>query len=69
MPVSDEDAVATAQLLAAKEGVLAGISGGAAVHVALTVAQRPDFKKARIAVIVPDSGERYISLPWFAPAH
>jgi cysteine synthase len=66
--VSDEDAVAIAQQLAAKEGVLAGISGGAAVHAALAVAARPDFAKARIAVIVPDSGERYISLPWFAPA-
>jgi cysteine synthase A len=67
--VSDEAAVATAQELAAKEGVLAGISGGAAVHAALAVAARPEFAKARIAVIVPDSGERYISLPWFAPAH
>jgi cysteine synthase A len=66
--VTDDQAVATAQELAAKEGVLAGISGGAAVHAALTVAARPDFAKARIAVIVPDSGERYISLPWFAPA-
>jgi cysteine synthase A len=67
--VSDEAAVATARELAAKEGVLAGISGGAAVHAALAVAARPEFAKARIAVIVPDSGERYISLPWFAPAH
>jgi cysteine synthase len=65
--VSDDDAVKTAQMLARGEGVLAGISGGAAVHGALTVAVRPEFAGARIAVIVPDSGERYISLPWFAP--
>ena len=65
--ITDEAAVAAAQRLAAKEGVLAGISGGAAVHAALNIAARPEFAKARIAVIVPDSGERYISLPWFAP--
>jgi len=65
--VDDEDAVATAQLLARREGVLAGISGGAAVHAALTVAARPEYAQARIVVILPDSGERYISLPWFAP--
>lgn len=65
--ISDDDAVATARLLAAREGVLAGISGGAAVAAALLVAARPEFADARIAVIIPDSGERYISLPWFAP--
>jgi cysteine synthase A len=47
--------------------VLAGISAGAAVFAALKVAGRPDFAGARIAVIVPDSGERYVSLPWFGP--
>ncbi len=67
LPVTDDDAVAAAHLLAHREGVLAGISGGAAVHAALVVAARPQFADARIAVIIPDSGERYISLPWFAP--
>ncbi len=65
--IDDEDAVTTAQLLARREGVLAGISGGAAMHAALTVAARPEHAGARIVVILPDSGERYISLPWFAP--
>jgi cysteine synthase A len=67
IPVSDDDAVELAQRLSAQEGVLAGISGAAALHAALTVAARPQFTRARVAVIVPDSGERYISLPWFAP--
>lgn len=67
LPVGDDDAVQTARLLAAREGVLAGISAGAAVAGALQLAARPDFAKSRIAVIIPDSGERYISLPWFGP--
>jgi cysteine synthase A len=68
LKVTDDNAVAVAQQLAQREGVLAGISGGAAVSAALAVAKRPEFARARIAVIVPDSGERYVSLPWFAPA-
>jgi cysteine synthase A len=68
LKVTDDDAVTVAQQLAQREGVLAGISGGAAVSAALVVAQRPEFARARIAVIVPDSGERYVSLPWFAPS-
>ncbi len=67
IPVSDEDAIARAHLLARREGVLAGISCGAAVHGALTLAARPDFSGARIATVLPDSGERYVSLNWFAP--
>jgi cysteine synthase len=67
LTVDDDAAVETAQLLARREGILAGISAGAAVHAALTVAERDEFRRARIAVIVPDSGERYISLPWFGP--
>jgi len=66
--VSDDDAVAVAQQMARREGVLTGISGGAAISAALDVAQRPEFARARIAVVVPDSGERYVSLPWFAPS-
>jgi cysteine synthase len=67
LKVTDDNAVAVAQQLAQREGVLAGISGGAAVSAALAIAKRPEFARARIAVIVPDSGERYVSLPWFAP--
>jgi len=65
--VSDQDAITTAQRCAREEGVLAGISCGAALHAALTVAQRPTAKGKRIAVILPDSGERYVSAPFFAP--
>ena len=65
--VDDEDAIETARALARNEGVLAGISGGAAVWAALQVARRPDAKGARIVTILPDSGERYVSTPFFAP--
>src|SRR5437764_6192241 len=65
--VGDDDAIATARELARREGVLAGISAGAAVHAALGVARRPESRGRRIVVIVPDSGERYVSTPFFAP--
>jgi cysteine synthase A len=65
--VDDEDAIRTARLLASREGVLAGISGGAAVWGALEVARRPASKGKRIVTILPDSGERYVSTPFFAP--
>ena len=55
------------RLLARREGVLAGISGGAAVWAALEVARRPESRGARIVTILPDSGERYVSTPFFAP--
>jgi cysteine synthase len=67
IPVSDEDAIDTARLLARREGVLAGMSCGAAVWAALQVAGRPESRGARIATILPDSGERYVSTPFFAP--
>ncbi|HEX3617912.1 MAG TPA: cysteine synthase A [Solirubrobacteraceae bacterium] len=67
LPIGDDEAVETARLLAAREGVLAGISAGAAVAAAVQVAARPEFANSRIAVVLPDSGERYISLPWFGP--
>jgi cysteine synthase len=67
LPVDDEDAIETARRLARTEGVLAGISGGAAVWAALEVAQRPELRGARIMTILPDSGERYVSTPFFAP--
>jgi cysteine synthase A len=65
--VDDEDAIEVARLLARREGVLAGISGGAAVHAALEIARRPESEGRRIVTILPDSGERYVSTPFFAP--
>jgi cysteine synthase A len=67
LPCPDEEAIATAHLAAVREGVLAGISCGAALWGALQVAKRPESQGKRIAVIFPDSGERYISAPFFAP--
>ena len=67
LPVEDEDAIQTARLLARREGVLAGMSCGAAVWAALQIAARPESRGARIATILPDSGERYVSTPFFAP--
>jgi cysteine synthase A len=64
---SDENAIATAHETAAKEGVLAGISCGAAIWAALEIARRPESRGKRIVTILPDSGERYISAPFFAP--
>ena len=65
--VDDEDALETARLIARREGVLAGISCGAALYGAMQVAQREQSQGARIAVVLPDSGERYVSTPFFAP--
>jgi cysteine synthase A len=65
--VSDEDAVATARECAVREGVLAGISCGAALWAAIEVGKRPDMAGKRIVAIMPDSGERYVSAPFFAP--
>ncbi len=65
--VDDEDALETARLVARREGVLAGISCGAAVWGAIQVASRPEMRGSRVAVVLADSGERYVSLPFFAP--
>ncbi len=67
IPIDDEDAIETARLVARREGVLGGISCGAAVAGALQIAARDDARGARIAVVLPDSGERYVSTPFFAP--
>jgi cysteine synthase len=67
IPVDDEDAIETARLAARCEGVLTGISGGAALWGALEIARRPEARGRRIAVVLPDSGERYVSTPFFAP--
>jgi cysteine synthase len=67
IPVQDEDAIDLARRLAREEGVLAGISGGAALGGALALGARPEYAGKRIACVVPDSGERYLSTPFFAP--
>jgi cysteine synthase len=64
--VSDESAIELARRAAREEGVLAGISCGAALAGALQLAARPEFAGKRIVVILPDSGERYMSTPFFA---
>jgi cysteine synthase A len=65
--VEDDDAIETARAAARREGVLCGISCGAALWAALEIAARPEAAEARIAVVLPDSGERYVSTPFFAP--
>jgi len=65
--VDDEDAIETARACARREGVLAGISCGAALSAAIQVGSRPEMRDKRIAVVMPDSGERYVSTPFFAP--
>ena len=65
--VGDEDALETARLAARREGVLCGISCGAALHAAIEIAHRDEARGKRIAVVLPDSGERYVSTPFFAP--
>jgi cysteine synthase len=65
--VSDEDALETARIAAKREGVLAGISAGANIRAALEVAARPEMEGRRVVTVVCDSGERYMSLPFFAP--
>src|SRR4051795_7974493 len=67
IPIDDEDAIETARLVARREGVLAGISCGAALSGALQIAARDEARGARIVVVLPDSGERYVSTPFFAP--
>jgi cysteine synthase len=67
IPVTDEQAIETARLVARREGVLVGLSCGAAAWGAMAVAQRPESRGKRIVAVMPDSGERYVSTPFFAP--
>jgi cysteine synthase A len=67
IPVGDEDAIETARLVSRREGILSGISCGAALWGAIEVGKRPEFKGKNVVVIMPDSGERYVSTPFFAP--
>jgi cysteine synthase len=65
MPVADNDALDMAELCARREGLLVGFSAGAAIFASLRVAARADMAGKRVVTIVPDSGERYMSLPFF----
>lgn len=59
--VKGDDAIATARILATREGIFAGISSGAALHAAISIAQRPENSGKTIVVLLPDTGERYLS--------
>lgn len=66
LQVSDDEALRSARELASTEGILGGISAGANVHAALELARRPELAGGRIVTVICDSGDRYMSLPFFA---
>lgn len=66
IPVANEDSFKTGALIGKKEGVLVGISSGAAVWAAIELAKRPENKGKTIVVLLPDTGDRYLSTPLFA---
>ncbi|MGI5958561.1 MAG: cysteine synthase A [Massiliimalia sp.] len=65
IPVSNEDAFAAGREIGRQEGVLVGISSGAAMHAAIQLAKRPENRGKNIVVLLPDSGDRYLSTPLF----
>jgi cysteine synthase A len=65
LPVTDEDAYALGRKLAGSEGLLVGITSGAAVWAAIQLAKRPENRGKTIVALLPDSGERYLSTPMF----
>ena len=65
IPVENEDAFETSKLLTKKEGILTGISSGAALYAAIQLAKRPENKGKVIVALLPDSGDRYYSTPLF----
>ena len=65
MPVENEDAFSASKIIAKMEGVLVGISSGAALHAAIETARKPENKDKTIVVVLPDSGDRYYSTPLF----
>lgn len=66
IPVSNEDAFATGKIIGRSEGVLVGISSGAAAYAAIELAKRPENEGKNIVVLLPDTGDRYLSTPLFA---
>ncbi len=66
IPVENDDAFATGKLVGKKEGVLVGISSGAALWAAIQLAKRPENKSKTIVALLPDTGDRYLSTPLFA---
>ena len=66
IPVDDADALETGRAIARREGVLVGISSGAALWAAIEVAKRPESRGKTIVVVLPDTGERYLSTALFA---
>ena len=66
LPVKNEDAFAAGKAIAKAEGILVGISSGAALHAAIELAKRPENKGKTIVALLPDSGDRYLSTPLFA---
>ena len=65
IPVTEEQAYAAARLLGRTEGILAGISSGAALHAAIRLAKRPEYTGKTVVVLLPDTGDRYLSTGLF----